>query len=576
MSAPSTERLVLVLNCGSSSIKFAVFDASLDPMPRRPLWNGKVQGIGGDVPDFGETGVAPFRVQLDTETPHRSALQLIRERVSARLNEHSSLSAIAHRIVHGGSKYSAPIRVDAQVLADLKGYVPLAPLHQPFALEAIEVLLQDLPQVPQIACFDTGFHHTLPEVEQVLPLPYEAWQRGLRRYGFHGLSYEYMATALAQRHGQAAQGRTIVAHLGSGASLCAMKGLQSVATTMGFSALDGLMMGTRTGSLDPGAVLYLMEVERLSLGQVGDILYHRSGLLGVSGISSEPRVLAKHESDAGEPGTRARLALELYVRRIVREIGALTAVLGGLDLLVFTAGVGEHSAFVRERVCRGLAFLGVALDEPANLVDAPVISQSDSPVLVGVEPTNEEWIIAGHARQVLRLTQTPRPDPWKNAMYKRLLVPLDGSPTAHLALDHAAALARLSGATVVLLHVIEELKHSNGFERPKVYLDEVRPGFLAAGQALLDQAAGRLRQDGIAVETLLNEAKGERVSELIAKQAETARCDVVVLGTHGRRGMDRLLLGSDAEQVARIAPVPVMLVRHPHPAATGVPLAKCD
>jgi acetate kinase len=270
----------------------------------------------------------------------------------------------------------------------------LAPLHQPFALEAVEILLREQPELPQIACFDTGFHATIPKVEQVLPLPYEAWQRGLRRYGFHGLSYEYMATALPERHGDAARRRSIVAHLGSGASLCAMRDLRSVATTMGFSALDGLMMGTRTGALDPGAVLYLMEIEKLSSAQVGEVLYHRSGLLGVSGISAEPRVLVRHEQDEGERGERARIALDLYVRRIVREIGALVAVLGGLDLLVFTAGVGEHCAFVRQRVCHALAFLGITLDDRANQADEAIISTTGSLVRVAVERTNEEWIAA--------------------------------------------------------------------------------------------------------------------------------------------------------------------------------------
>ena len=305
------------------------------------------------------------------------------------------------------------------------------------------LLLREQPQVPQIACFDTGFHHTLPQIEQVLPLPYDAWKRGLRRYGFHGLSYEYMATALAERHGEAARGRIIVAHLGSGASLCAMKSLQSVATTMGFSALDGLMMGTRTGAIDPGALLYLLEVERQSPEQLGQMLYHQSGLLGISGISSEPRVIVQHESDAGETGERARMALELYVRRIVREIGALLAVLGGLDMLVFTAGVGEHNAFIRERVCRELAFLGLDLDMAANGVHATVVSSANSRVIVGVEPTNEEWVAARHTRQILQL-DTFQPDPRNNAMYSRFLVPLDRSATAHHALDHAAILARPS------------------------------------------------------------------------------------------------------------------------------------
>src|SRR5690606_4151260 len=281
-AAPAVESsgadLVVVLNCGSSSIKFAVYDSGVDPLPRRALWNGKVQGIGGPAPDFGESGIAPFAIGLDADAPYRSALALIRDRILERLAGRR-VGAVAHRVVHGGSKYFEPVRVDHGVLEDLRGFIPLAPLHQPFALEAVSILLREYPRLPQVACFDTGFHHTIPMVEQLLPLPWDAWERGVRRYGFHGLSYAYMATALPERHGEVARGRTIVAHLGSGASLCAMHDLQSVATTMGFSALDGLMMGTRTGALDPGAVLYLMEIEKLSLEEVGQLLYHRSGLL---------------------------------------------------------------------------------------------------------------------------------------------------------------------------------------------------------------------------------------------------------------------------------------------------------
>lgn len=400
-SGNATPTLILVLNCGSSSIKFAVFDASHAPLARKPLWNGKVQGIGGPKPDFGETGVTPYPIVLDGTHPYQSALALIRTKVVARLAGRP-IAAVAHRVVHGGSRYFAPVRVDDTVLAQLRSLIPLAPLHQPFALEAIDILLRERPDIPQVACFDTGFHHTIEPVEQLLPLPYEMWQRGLRRYGFHGLSYEYMAIALAERYGDAARGKTIVAHIGSGASLCAMRDLQSVATTMGFSALDGLMMGTRTGSLDPGALLYLMEIEKLSLEQLGQVLYHRSGLLGVSGISPEPRYIVQHENDAGEQGERARLALDLYVRRIVREIGALTAVLGGLEMLVFTAGVGEHNAFIRTRVCAGLAYLGIHIDEAANAADALLLSTPDSRVLVGIEPTNEEWIAARHTRNLLK------------------------------------------------------------------------------------------------------------------------------------------------------------------------------
>ena len=399
-TATRRDGVVVVLNCGSSSIKFAVFDAAAEPLPRQPLWNGKVQGVGGPRPDFGESGVAPFAIALDAARPYGDALRLIRERVLARLGGRR-VAAVAHRVVHGGNRYFEPVRVDAGVLADLRSYVPLAPLHQPFALEAIEILLRERPDIPQVACFDTAFHHTLAPVEQLLPLPWDAWRRGLRRYGFHGLSYAYMATALPERHGELARGRAIVAHLGSGASLCAMRNLESVATTMGFSALDGLMMGTRTGALDPGALLYLMETEKLSPQRLGDLLYHESGLLGLSGISSEPRVIVRHEADDGEAGERASLALALYVRRIVREIGALAAVLDGLDLLVFTAGVGEHNAFVRERVCASLGHLGVRLDADANRADAAVVSAADSRVRVGVEPTNEEWVAARAALALL-------------------------------------------------------------------------------------------------------------------------------------------------------------------------------
>ncbi len=392
MTPNEPQALILVLNCGSSSIKFALFDATAGTPPRHPVWNGKVQGIGGVQPDFGESGVAPFSIELDADHPYRSALALILQRVQARLGGRR-LRAVAHRVVHGGSRYFQPVRINADILEDLRGYIPLAPLHQPFALEAIDILLHQHPDLAQIACFDTAFHHTMPQVEQMLPLPYDAWERGLRRYGFHGLSYEYLSIALPEQHGEAAYGRVIAAHLGSGASLCALYRLRSQATTMGFSALDGLMMGTRTGSLDPGAVLYLMEIERLSLEEVGRILYHDSGLKGVSGISADPRDLLAAEAEA----PRARLALDLYVQRIVREIGALTAVLGGLDMLVFTAGIGEHSAILRERICERLDWLGVRLDPEANARHARSLSSDDSTVRVAMEPTNEEWIAARHA-----------------------------------------------------------------------------------------------------------------------------------------------------------------------------------
>lgn len=386
---------ILVLNCGSSSIKFALFETHKTESERQPVWSGKVNGIGSAHASIDTSESAARPITLSDAQPNHDALLIIRQQVTARLG-HDHLLAVAHRVVHGGSKYAAPVLVDAAVLADLRSYIPLAPLHQPFALEAIEALLESNPRLLQVACFDTAFHHTLPRVEKMLPLSHAAWARGLRRYGFHGLSYAYMAVALGERYPAQAQGRVIVAHLGSGASLCAMHELQSIATTMGFSALDGLMMGTRTGAIDPGAVLYLMEVEKLSLEKVGHMLYHESGLLGLSGVSSDPYVLLQQEQ--GNPDIQDALAL--YVRRIVREIGALVAVLGGLDMLVFTAGIGEHNAEIRRRICQSLGFLGLQLDDELNagaIGKVAIISNKQSKVMVTVEPTNEEWIAARHA-----------------------------------------------------------------------------------------------------------------------------------------------------------------------------------
>jgi acetate kinase len=387
--------LILVLNCGSSSIKFALFDADAMPLARAPAWSGKVEGITGDIPVFSESGAAAATLTLDKRHPYHAALAHLRKRIVARLDGRR-IVAIAHRVVHGGSKYFEPVRVDAAVLADLKSYIPLAPLHQPFALEAIAALLAELPRLPQVACFDTAFHQSMPSVEKMLPLPRSAWNQGLRRYGFHGLSYAYQAQVLGERHGDAARGRTIVAHLGNGASLCAMRNLQSVATTMGFSALDGLMMGTRCGALDPGALIYLMEIGKLSLERVARMLYHESGLLGVSGVSPDLRELLPRENE--QP---VREALALYVRSIVRELGALTATLGGLDMLVFTAGIGEHQPVIRERVCAELGFLGVAIDPDANAAHAAVISSTASRVKVVVEATNEEWVAATAAATLI-------------------------------------------------------------------------------------------------------------------------------------------------------------------------------
>ncbi|KWO57606.1 acetate/propionate family kinase [Burkholderia territorii] len=389
---------LLVVNAGSSSVKFSIFAYPPHGDPaRRPLHDGEAVAAGNGVSirfDADPEGSLPL---VDGD-PYRAVLAQIAMWIRVKL-PHVTLGAIAHRVVHGGARYVEPVVVDDDVLAALRTLTPLAPLHQPHSLDAIDVLRDEFPDVPQIAVFDTAFHRTLPRVEQLLPLPHAWFDQGVRRYGFHGLSYEYLSVALAESFGERAHDRVIAAHLGSGASLCALRDGRSVATTMGFSALDGLMMSTRCGTLDPGVVLHLLDVGKLSGDALGHMLYHESGLKGLSGASGDPRVLLACEAAGDEP---ARDALALYVHRIVRETGALTALLGGLDMLVFTAGIGEHSAQLRERICAALGWLGIALDARANAEHAHVVSCASSAVTVVVEPTNEAWVAARAAVRVLR------------------------------------------------------------------------------------------------------------------------------------------------------------------------------
>ncbi|KKL35365.1 acetate kinase [Burkholderia contaminans FFH2055] len=389
---------LLVVNAGSSSVKFAVFAYPPHGDPaRRPLHEGEAIETGNGVSirfDAAPGGTLPLR----TGDPYRAVLAQVAMWIRVQL-PHIALGAIAHRVVHGGARYVNPIVVDDAVLDALRTLTPLAPLHQPHSLDAIDALRDAFPDVPQVAVFDTAFHRTLPRAEQLLPLPHAWFDQGVRRYGFHGLSYEYLAVALDERFGARAHGRVIAAHLGSGASLCAMRDCRSVATTMGFSALDGLMMSTRCGTLDPGVVLHLLEAGKLSTDALGHMLYHESGLKGVSGASGDPRVLLACEA-AGD--AFAGDALTLYVHRIVREAGALVALLGGLDMLVFTAGIGEHSAVLRERICAALGWLGIDIDVGANADHAPVVSSASSAVTVVVEPANEAWIAARAAVGVLR------------------------------------------------------------------------------------------------------------------------------------------------------------------------------
>jgi acetate kinase len=306
---------------------------------------------------------------------------------------------VGHRVVHGGAKYSRPTIVTAEVLHDLRELIPLAPLHQPHNLAAIEAIAERLPGVPQVACFDTGFHRGQPAVAEVVPLPKDVCGPGVQRYGFHGLSYEYIASILPEAAPEIAGGRVIVAHLGSGASLCAMKNRKSVDSTMGFTALDGLCMGTRPGALDPGVVLHLFQNRGLSAKEVESVLYKKSGLLGISGISNDMRDLL------GSSDPAARLAVDYFVYRAAKEIGALAAALGGVDALVFTAGIGENSPEIRARICEASAWLGVDLDRAANEGKGPRISKAGSEVSAWVIPTNEELLIARHTGSLLGLIE---------------------------------------------------------------------------------------------------------------------------------------------------------------------------
>src|SRR5215470_16772568 len=334
---------ILVLNAGSSSLKFSVFlvgDAGLDP------WlHGQVEALQ-TAPRFTAEDASgkslPERTRKEPEAlGHEAALSRIVDFLRERTGEHR-LAAVGHRVVHGGVEFSEPTRVTSAVLQALEKLVPLAPLHQPHNLAPIRYVLEHMPAVPQVACFDTAFHRVQPELAQAIALPQEITDRGVRRYGFHGLSYEYIAGALPAIDARAAAGKVVVAHLGNGASMCAILAGRSMATTMGFTAVDGLPMGTRTGSLDPGVILYLMDELKIDTRAIEKLIYQQSGLLGVSGVSSDMRALLS--SDA----PRAKLAVDLLVYRIGRELGSLAAALGGLDALVFTAGIGEHAVAVRE------------------------------------------------------------------------------------------------------------------------------------------------------------------------------------------------------------------------------------
>jgi acetate kinase len=390
----------VVLNAGSSSLKFCIY--------RRPeieAWRmearGQIEGIGTS-PRFSVKDGAGRMVderQLDeTVLDARTALDSLAGWLRARYGG-ARVVGVGHRVVHGGATFVGPTIVTPQVLKELRTLVPLAPLHQPYNLAAIEAVSERLPGVPQVACFDTSFHRGQAPVAEVIPLPRDICRSGVQRYGFHGLSYEYIASVLPQVAPEIATGRVIVAHLGSGASLCALKNGRSVDHSLGFTALDGLCMGTRPGAVDPGVILYLFQNLALSPKDVETILYKKSGLLGISGISNDMRDLLGRS----EPG--ARLAVDYFVYRAAKEIGALAAVLGGIDGLVFTAGIGENSAEIRSRICEASAWLGIALDPDANARKGPRISRAESRVSAWVIPTNEELMIARHTGVLLGLVE---------------------------------------------------------------------------------------------------------------------------------------------------------------------------
>jgi acetate kinase len=390
----SRGQAILVLNAGSSSIKFCVFRLEAGNISRD--LRGQISGLasapriafkrGAETLTDADLGCGP--------TTHAAALDHLLDALQRELCG-TQFAGVGHRVVHGGLEFMAPVAVDASVLARLDRYVPLAPLHQPHNLSAIREMLERLPGVPEIACFDTAFHRTVPEVAQLFALPPRFAEAGVRRYGFHGLSYEYIATQLPALDARAAAGRTVVFHLGNGSSMCALLGGQSVATTMGFTAVEGLPMGTRCGSLDPGVLLFLMDELQLGPREIERLIYHESGLLGMSGLSSDMRDLLA----SGEPA--AALAVQVFVYRASRELGSLAAALGGLDAVVFTAGIGENQAEVRERICRSAAWLGLELDGAANRRHGPRISAAGSAVSAYVVPTDEEAMIARHVVKVL-------------------------------------------------------------------------------------------------------------------------------------------------------------------------------
>jgi acetate kinase len=391
---------ILVLNAGSSSIKFSLFVERGEQL--EPDVGGQVEGLYtaahfvSKAPDGAVKAEKSWPAGL--KLGHDGALDHLIGHLRAELAG-DRLIGIGHRVVHGGMAYTRPVKVDAAVLKVLETFVPLAPLHQPHNLAPIRRALERAPELPQVACFDTSFHRTQPDVAQMFALPADLHEAGVLRYGFHGLSYEYIASVLPDIDLTAAKGRTVVLHLGNGASMCAIQGGRSLASTMGFTAVEGLPMGTRSGALDPGVILYLMDQRGMDARAIEKLLYTQSGLLGVSGISSDMRTLLASQAP------QAKLAVDLFLYRIRRELGSLAAALAGLDAIVFTGGIGENAPEIRSRVCHDAAWLGVDIDEAANAAGRGCISTGASRVAVRVVATNEELMIARHTWRLLKTTQ---------------------------------------------------------------------------------------------------------------------------------------------------------------------------
>jgi len=395
---------ILVINAGSSSIKFAIFAATRRSATLRLLSRGQIQSIGSQKATF-QVKNANERILVDRDISpqntkivlHEQALKTILHWLEEQKFQ-QPLIGIGHRIVHGGCQYHKPQQISDRVYQDLEALISLAPLHQPHNLNAVKILANLKPDIAQIACFDTGFHHTQADITRMFALPEKYWDAGIRRYGFHGLSYEYISSVLPEYLGENADGRIVIAHLGNGASMCAIHQRKSVATTMGFTALEGLPMGTRCGTLDPGVILFLLEEQKMRPEEITDLLYHHSGLKGVSGLSNDTRkLLASDSPDASK-------AIDLFVYRINRELGSLTASLGGLDALVFTAGIGTKAVPIRKKVCHQAKWSGITFDETANQQNKRLISAEDSQVSVWVIPTNEELMIARHTYSLTKDT----------------------------------------------------------------------------------------------------------------------------------------------------------------------------